>query len=142
VTVPATTSYTCSGPNNLIFDNWNQDVALNGGTPPTFDTGGKAYCIDTVATYHWNDGKGAAPGTLSLVQGGKTVLSWKAVGQAPDGSPGNINWIANIPQGTGPVVVQGSFACRDSAPATWAQNATSKHAGFCRVWGQTATKSP
>ena len=134
-------TYTCSGPNTLLFDNWNTSPAANGGTAPTFDTGGKAYCINETATYHWNGGAGAAPGTISIVQGGKTLAAWTSVGQAPDGSPGNINWVANIPAGSPPVVVKGSFSCHDSSPATWAQNAASKHAGFCRVWGQVATPS-
>jgi hypothetical protein len=134
-------TYTCTGPNVLLFDNWNTSPAANGGTAPTFDTGGKSYCINETATYHWNGGAGAAPGTISIAQAGKVLAAWQAVGQAPDGSPGDINWVANIPQGSAPVVVKGSFACRDSSPATWAQNAASKHAGFCRVWGQLATAS-
>ena len=141
-TTPVTGTYTCSGPNNLIFDNWNQGTAANGGKPATFDTSGKAYCVTTVATYHWNGGKGAPPGTISLRQGSKDILSWPSVGQAPDGSPGNINWIANLPAGSGPVVVQGVVTCVDSSPTTWAQNAESKGVGFCRIWGQVATKGP
>lgn len=134
-------TYTCSGPNTLLFDNWNTSPVANGGTAATFDTGGKAYCINETATYHWNGGAGSAPGTISIAQAGKTLATWQAVGQAPDGSPGTINWVANIPAGSPPVVVRGTFTCRDSSAATWGQNAASKHVGFCRVWGQVATPS-
>jgi hypothetical protein len=136
-TPPPTGTFTCVGQQIKLFDNWNGVAVVGGGTPPTFSTGGKTYCMDTIATYHWNDGKGAAPGTLSLVSSFQTLGPWQSVGTAPDGSPGNINWAAS-PAG---VIINGSYTCRDSNPATWSKNADSGGQGFCRVWGRVAQKT-
>ncbi len=58
---PPLGTYTCVDPSqsHLIYDNFNVAGVDNGGSPPSFSTGGKAFCVDLMATYHWNGGKGA-----------------------------------------------------------------------------------
>src|ERR1700729_1709273 len=49
-----TTAYQCSGSPITLFTNWNGGAVANGGTAPTFDTGGQPYCLVSIDTYHWN----------------------------------------------------------------------------------------
>jgi len=80
-------------------------------------------------TYHWNNGIGATPGTLSLqnTASGQTYGPWQAVGT---GSPvQNADWTVypctQVPAGTYRVI--------DSCHATWSHNLTSGQKGFTRV---------
>ncbi len=63
-------AYTCSGGQVKVFDNSNGFGVSNGGTSPSFDTKGTAYCLTSITTYHWNDMKGAKPGTIALSTAG------------------------------------------------------------------------
>ncbi len=126
---------TCSGPVKLIADQFYPDAVQGGnGTPPTFSTAGKKYCLTHLATYHWNDGKGAPEGgTLSLVDaGGRVIGTWKAI--ATPGTGGAlVNWEADIPT-IPPVILDGNYTVRDSAPATLSWSKASGGKGFVRVW--------
>lgn len=108
----------------------------NGGKPPAFDTRGKSYCLDQLATYHWNGGNGNNPGTISLVGGGTTLGPYKAVGSGGTGRP--VDWIATATTPAQPVVINGRYTCRDSNPSTWAQNQASGGHGYCRVFVRAA----
>src|ERR1700683_4495721 len=57
----ASEDYTCVGTGTALFNNWNTNAVLNGGTPPTFSTHGKAYCLTEIATYHYNNDHGSRP---------------------------------------------------------------------------------
>lgn len=139
VTAPSGgTAYHCAGPVTLLFDNWNGQGVAGGGTPPSFDTGGKTYCVTMIATYHFNGGSGAPAGTLGLSGTGTSVGPWQAVGTAGQGGLPNLNWVATAPAAAPPPVIDGAYTCTDSDPATWSQNAGSSGAGFCRVWVQAA----
>jgi len=149
--------YRCTGSEMVIFDNSNGDLVENGGTPPTFSTRGRAYCVTYIQTYHWDFGANPGPaGQVGLkaragsVGGGSTggpgwVGSWQATGtpgqattQYPAGVP-NVNWRANLPHQP-PVVIDGSYSCRDSAPGTWSQNRGSGGLGFCIVGATRAVR--
>jgi hypothetical protein len=139
--------YRCIGPPTVVFDNWNTDAVRNGATPKDFDTNGKPYCVTQVATYHWNDGSGKAPGTLWIKTGPVSWGPWKAAGatgspskQHPEGVP-NAAWVATPSAAEQPVVVVGKFFCEDSDPTTWSSNAASGGQGFCRVAVQDAQKT-
>jgi hypothetical protein len=126
-------SYTCSGSQRKIFDNWNGDPVAGNGTPPSFSTGGKVYCVVAMATYHWNGGKGAPEGTIGLESAGssaRTLGPWQAHDDGY-GSP-NVNWVATPASGQ-PVVINGDYSCSDSDRATWSQNGASGGNGFCWV---------
>lgn len=126
-------SYTCAGTEKLLFNNWNTRGVTGGGAPPTFSTGGKPYCLVQLATYHYNNGLGSTPGTIELTSGAGNIGPLKATGQSASGGPGDINWLATPPSSAGPVILDGSYTCRDSDPKTWAQNSQSGGKGFCRV---------
>src|SRR3954454_15817530 len=138
----------CTGPQVEIFNNSNVYGVLNGAKPATFSTKGKAYCVLQVIAYHWNLGKGSPPGTLGLNVttglggAGSTLGPWKAKGTAGQGNAPNVNWIADVPQARGPVLINGTYSCVDSSAKTWSQNQQSKGQGFCRVYGQAALNAP
>ncbi len=140
--VPGGTTYRCSGAQTTLFDNSNGGGVQNGGKPATFSTGKKTYCLASITTYHWNNGQGAAPGSIGLkvVSGlggkGNTLGPLAATGSAGQGGAQNVNWTATAAQ---PIVLNGSYACQDSDPATWSQNPASKGQGFCTVTVTNAT---
>jgi hypothetical protein len=129
---------TCTGPANLIVDQFYPDLAETGGaTSPAFRTpSGKRFCLTHLATYHWNEGAGApAGGTFTLLDGTGTVVgTWKAVA-TPATNDVLANWEADIPTSP-PVVLDGSYTLVDSDPATLSLSKLSGGAGFVRVWGQ------
>jgi hypothetical protein len=134
----------CSGAQFQLFDNWNGDAVSNGGTPPSFSTEGKRYCLISISTYHWNGGQGATPGTISLVSSTATLGPWQATGspgqptmQYPGGVP-NANWTVTPGSPTAPVLIDGSYTCNDSDPSTWSQDSTSAGLGFCKVYVEAA----
>ena len=137
--------WTCTGGERTIFDNTNVGLVGNGGTRPSFSTGGKAYCVTYIQTYHWNNGKGAGlatgfvglTATGSSVGGPGSIGSWKVTASSGQGGAPNVNWRATLPH-TPPVVIKGSYTCNDSAPGTWSQNQASAGFGFCIVGGTPA----
>jgi len=138
-------TYHCSGKQITLFDNTNGNGVNNGGAPPSFSTGGKAYCLTYIQTYHWNGGSGAPPGTLGLKRtGGAGSLPVEAGPFTAKASPGqnnapNVNWYVYVPQSP-PQVIDGDYTCSDSGAATWSSNSSSGGAGFCIVYVVPATK--
>lgn len=135
VSVIALTAALTCGPAAAVtlFNNTNPQGVLN--HPPgvaTFSLGSAAH-IDQIITYHWNNGRGDPPGTLSLVNAstGQTVGTWPASGSSGQGGAPNVNWTAspnvNVPAGNYRVV--------DSKPGTWSYNGASRNAGFVIVNG-------
>lgn len=142
LTVTAATtkpSFTCVGPVTLLFNNWNPGGVLGGGTPPTFGTHGRAYCLSSIATYHWNGGAGAKLGTIELTSSQGRIGPLKATGDVA-GSPTSPDWIATLPSSSPPVILDGRYTCRDSDPSTWSQDPQSHGKGFCKVYVQSAIK--
>ncbi len=135
-TKPPATSYTCSGSQVTLLDDTNGGVVSGGGTPPTFSTGGKAYCVTYIQTYHWNGGQGAAPGKLGLKpQGGGTAVGpFTAQASSGTNNAPNVNWYV-YPSKSPPVVIDGTYACSDSGPGTWSADPSSGGQGFCIVQG-------
>ena len=136
---PPPAKYTCTGNQIKLFDNSNGGGVLNGAKPPSFTTNGKAYCVVSITTYHWNNGKGAKPGSLGL-SGTSTVGPYSATGSAGQGGAPNVNWSVNVPQ-TKPVVINGAYSCTDTDPATWSQNPQTHGTGFCTVYVKSAVKA-
>ncbi|HXY43097.1 MAG TPA: hypothetical protein VEH29_02820 [Acidimicrobiales bacterium] len=141
----ATAGYSCSGVEFKLFDNWSPAAVENGGGPSTFSTDGKPYCFIAAATYHWNNGSGAVPGTIALkrLSGPKGVGSslppTVAVPSAGQNGAQNVNWVVSRSNPTvNPLILDGTYECWDSDPATWSQ---SSGAGFCWVEVTSATKT-
>jgi hypothetical protein len=145
--IPGTQSYRCTGSAVKLFDNSNGQGVQNGGKPAAFTTKGKTYCLASLTTYHWNNGQGMAPGTIGLTVlsgfggAGNTLGPLAAGGSAGQGGVANANWTATAAL---PVVLNGTYACQDSDPASWSQNQGSHGGGFCTVTVTNATpvKSP
>ena len=67
-----------------LFDNFNGGGVENGGGEPVSSTKGKAYCLTSITTYHWNEEKGTPPGTLGLTAKG---AGWAGAGAWGRGRP-------------------------------------------------------
>jgi hypothetical protein len=134
--IPGTTPYRCIGSSFTLFDSSNTQGVQNGGKPAVFSTKGKAYCVAQIVTYHWNNGQGATPGSIGLRvlagRGGKamTLGPLSATWSPGQGGAPNVNWTATAGV---PLVINGSYSCQDSDPATWSQNQASGGRGFCTV---------
>jgi hypothetical protein len=132
-------AYQCSGKQVTLFDNTNGDPVDSGGAPPTFTTKG-AWCVTYIQTYHWNGGRGEPPGTLGLkrVAGGAGLADaigpFPAKASAGQNNAPNVNWYADVSQSP-PSVIDGTYSCQDSGPATWSSNKASGGRGFCIVYG-------
>jgi hypothetical protein len=133
---PGAQTYRCTGSRFNLFGNSNGQATQNNAKPPTFTTKGKTYCVVSLATYHWNGGQGAAPGSIGLtvISGlgskGQTLGPLAATGSPGQGGAADVNWTADAGQ---PIVINGTYACKDSDPGTWSWNTSSGSRGFCTV---------
>jgi len=122
----------------LLCDNFNGNPVTQqaGGPPnPTTCTLPSTTQITQLATYHYNNGAGAAPGTISLQQiGGQTFGPFTATGVAGQSGP-NEAWVAT----PNTIVPAGTYTVIDSDPTTWSYDTGSNNAGFARVWGSAVT---
>src|SRR5437764_11424191 len=102
-TIPGRQAYTCAANSFALYDDTNNQDTQGGGTPGTFDTKGRTYCVDSIATSHEN----AAPGTVGLevISGlgakGQALGPWAASGD-------NETWTA---EPTGPPLIHGRYTC-------------------------------
>ena len=138
--VPATPAPP-TGLSTLLFDNFNAAGVVqnpNGPTNPTTFTLPSTSVITQMATYHWNGGAGATPGTIALqlqFPGGFIPI----FGPFPTVGVTGQNNVANAAWATSPnpnvIVPAGTYTVVDSGPATWSYNSGSNNAGFTRVWG-------
>ena len=118
----------------LLCDTFNfTPVTQQAGGPPTPTTCtfSAPTMITQVATYQYNGGNGAAPGTISLqIPVGNTLGPFTATGVAGQSGP-NEAWVATpnvvVPAGISTVI--------NSGAATWSFNTASNKAGFVRMWG-------
>jgi tetratricopeptide (TPR) repeat protein len=137
-----------SGPEKFILDMTSVAGVSNHPKSPTRFSISSPTLITKIWTYHYNDGKGDSPGTISLVDvgSGKIVGTWNVVGtfhmfdsapgatwpKAGDGPP-HLYWYSepNV------VIAPGQFEVRVSNPKSWAHNSESKGRGFAFVYGKT-----
>src|SRR5579863_8264499 len=101
---------------------------------------GQSAQITQLITYHWNNGQGARPGTLALVNlaTGQQYGPFAAGGSSGQGGAANVNWIANVNF----TVPAGRYAVVDSDPNTWSWNQASGGYGFIRVEGAYVASPP
>ncbi len=122
-------------PNVLIsaFDNGNIYRVYNGGKPPSF-TITRPFLLTYIMDYHWNEGKGKVPGTITLMhQDGTTYGPWKASGSAP--GAGGSGWFLYWEFRPNVVLKAGTYTVIDSDPATWAWNEATNGCGMTRIQG-------
>jgi len=116
----------------VLYTNNNSGGVSSGPTQPTRFTLNAAARISSLLTYHWNDGRGQPPGSISLVhQDGTRYGPWTASGTPGSGGVPNAYWTVRPD-----VVVQpGIYTVGDSHAASWAQNAQSNSEGIVQVKG-------
>ena len=116
---------------SVIFDNTNKADVGDSGKSPAF-TITRPHLITNIWNYHWNDGRGATPGTISLTRNDGTAFGpWEVTTTSGQGGARNVNWECS-PDVTIP---PGTYSIIDSDPATWSQNDRTHGMGFSRVKG-------
>ncbi len=126
-------------PEVTVFSIGNLASVTSGPTAPSVFTTGQDWRITGISTYHWNNGLGATPGTLSLSEaGGATYGPWATTGRAGLGGVPNAYWDAapNV------ILPPGTYTVVDSEPSTWSQNSASAGRGFVVVKGRSQFDFP
>jgi hypothetical protein len=123
----------------VLWSNWNSDGVQNNPSNWTVFQLTQQTRVTSVATYHWNYGYGATPGTISILdaRNGTFVAGGYAQGQA-SGPYQNVNWIAPINR----TLPAGYYAVYDSDLSTWSHNWRSGNAGFAAIYGSVVTPPP
>ncbi|HWR59445.1 MAG TPA: hypothetical protein VN328_11210, partial [Thermodesulfovibrionales bacterium] len=120
------------GKTNVLFNNGNTSGVYNAPTRPTTFTINSPHVITLINNYHWNNGKGARPGTIGLrTQSGQMYGPWQTTGKPGQGGVQNAYWecYPNI------TIPAGTYTVIDSDTATWAQNSGSQSSGQTRIEG-------
>ena len=110
----------------------------NGPTAPTV-VDLPAARITAIMTYHWNDARGAKPGTIGLQgEDGTTYGPFPATGSDGQGGVPNAVWTAV----TDFTVPAGAYTVIDSSPGTWAWAPDTGGRGMTAVWGEVDESAP
>ncbi len=117
----------------VLLDTTNAAAVRNGTSRPSVLTLTAPRLITLIQTYHWNGGRGAGAGWISLRgQDGKQYGPWRATAAAGQAGAPSVFW--NCAPST--VLPAGTYTVVVSDPATWSSNAESKGRGFVRVEGE------
>lgn len=115
------------------FEVGNIAAVQNGPSRPTVIKLKTAVFVRTIRTYHWNNARGAKPGTITLTSGeGRVYGPWRARGLAGQGGVRNAYWEAQIDER----VEAGTYTISTSSNATWATNAGTGGRGFYTITWQ------
>ena len=119
-----------------IFDNTIATPVENVPLKPAQFTLYDSRKIDRIQTFHWNNGQGAAPGSIAIQTKDKRLLGpWKAKGIKDEAGLDNAYWEAE----PGIELDAGTYTVLDSDPATWARNPSQGNAGIFKIFGQQST---
>jgi hypothetical protein len=114
----------------LRLEGQNTDAVVGGPKAETSFTVKAPIFLRKLSTYHWNDGRGATPGTMSLTGGdGATFGPWRARGEPGQGGAPNVNWIVEVNRRLEP----GRYVVRTSSDETWSTNAKQGWKGFYSI---------
>ena len=112
------------------LDNFNGGGVTNNPTVSTTFTLAQNSTITAIQTYHWNNGRGAALGTIKLVHANGTVYGpWTATGSPGSGGVANAFWTVS----PNVVLPAGTYTVVDGSNATWSCNSQSQNKGFAKV---------
>lgn len=100
----------------------NDKAVFNGGTPAIFELTSD-YHVTEFWSYHWNGGKGAPAGTLTIVSDVGTVYGPYQAERIND-----VYWAVKTPFD----LPQGVYTVTDSDPTTWSQN--KETSGMGMIW--------
>lgn len=118
-----------TGP-EILFDNTTDQPAQSVPRAPTQFRLHESRRISAIRTYHWNDGRGATPGSIALEGPGKRMFGpWQA-----EGRPGR-DGVADVYWEVRPDIVlePGLYTVLDSDPGSWSRNAGQRSEGIARV---------
>lgn len=122
-----------------LFNNGNLGGVANSPTQPTVFTLNQAHMITQIQNYHWNNGRGARPGTVALRDGnGRLYGPWTVIPSAGQGGAPNVYWTCS----PNVVIPAGTYTVVDSDPATWSQNGQSGGRGFSLIKGYPVSQKP
>lgn len=121
----------------LIWSNFNNEAVES--QPEYYSSlplekGQSPVLITRVRTYHWNDGKGAAPGEICVYFDDtmEELKCWQAVGLSENGNQ-NVIWEA----ATDFVMIPGkSYAFLVSDFESWSYNSASDECGMIELYGE------
>jgi hypothetical protein len=94
----------------------------------------QAFIITKITTYHYNWGKGAQPGTISLQKKKETFGPWQARGVAGDDGTSNAKWVCEPNQR----LEEGTYKVEVSDEKSWSYNGQSGQKGFVVIEGYEA----
>lgn len=116
----------------VIFDNFNTSAVTNAPTGQTIFKLNTTATITTVTTYHWNNGHGAYPGSISIKSPkGMVYGPFQCVSEVGQGGIANAFWTCH----PNLALPEGRYEVSDSDASTWSTNGGSGFSGFCRVMG-------
>ena len=117
----------------FLWSNMNNDPVRN-GTPYYLDLvmeEEEPIQLERITTYHWNNGEGAEPGTVSIYLGDALLSSWPAVGRSAYGTE-NAYWDAAV----NIILMPGyTYSFRLSDEDSWSYNAASDNCGMIELYG-------
>lgn len=87
--------------------------------------------ISRIRTYHWSEGNGAEPGTISLTgPSGEKLGPWDAKGLEGKFNKKNVIWEVT----PGVILQPGEYEVVVSRPETWSYNSESLFRGFVSIY--------
>ena len=111
----------------MIYDNFNPYTVYNDKTED-YRFGvvkNSELKLDAISLYHYNNGKGKKPGTISILKDGKEIGTWKCTGRYHDQY-----WDA-FPN---KILGEGNYTISCSSNSTWSWNGQAK-VGFTQIYG-------
>lgn len=115
------------------FEIGNIAAVQNGPSRPTLIKLNTAVFVRTIRTYHWNNARGAKPGTITLTsRDGRAYGPWRARGLPGQGGVRNAYWEVEVDQR----IEAGTYTISTSNNATWATNAQAGGRGFYTITWQ------
>ncbi len=110
------------------WENFNKYRVLGGPRKDTVFTvpDGKRLRLDALTLYHYNRGRGAEAGMVTLLADGHEIGSWAASRRD------KVYWDV-FP---GITLEAGSYTIECSSSSTWSYNSGSQNAGFAQVYGE------
>jgi len=117
----------------VVFDNGNIYTVYTQPTAAPIVRLQRRTRITAITTYHWNDGQGAEPGYIGLVDAdGRVYGPWAADGSLGQGGVPDAYWTVR-PNLTLP---PGRYIVIDSDLASWAHNEATGGAGMVHIEGR------
>ena len=117
----------------FLWSNMNNDP-VKSGAPNVVDLfmdEEEPIQLERITTYHWNNGEGAEPGTVSIYLGDALLSSWPAVGRSAYGTE-NVYWDAAV----NIILMPGyEYTVRLSDEDSWSYNAASDNCGMIEFYG-------